>query len=58
MFALEQGGGGFIVSPNSVLEPSTRLVFLGKWWDSSERRVWSHEVAPLHMFVAWLRLAV
>ena len=29
VFALEQGG--FIVSLKSVLETSTRLVFLGKW---------------------------
>ena len=55
--ALERGGG-FIVSPKSVLEPSTRLVFLGKWLDLLERMVWSHEVAHLQMLVAWLRLAV
>ena len=43
VLALEQVG--FIVSPKSVLEPSTKLVFLGKWLDSLERMVWSHEVA-------------
>ena len=52
------GRGGFIVSPKSVLEPAAQLVFLGKWLDVLERMVWSHEVAHLQMFVAWLRLAV
>ena len=51
-------GGGFIVSPKSVLEPSTKLVFHVKWLDLLERVVWSHEVAHLQMFVAWLGLAV
>ena len=51
-------GGGFIVNPKSVLEPSTTLVFLGKWLDLLERMVWLHEVAHLQMFVAWLRLAL
>ena len=45
MDALETGG--FIVSPKSVLEPSTRLVFLGKWLDLLERVIWSHELAHL-----------
>ena len=54
--ALERGG--FIVSPKSVVQPATRLVFLGKWLDLLERMVWSHEVAHLQMLVAWLRLAV
>ena len=49
---------GFIVSPKSVLEPATQLVFLGKWLDLLVRMVWSHEVAHLQMLVAWLRLAV
>ena len=49
---------GFIVSPKGVLEPATKLVFLGKWLDLLERMVWSHEVAHLHMFVARLRVAV
>ena len=39
--------GGFIVSPRSVLEPFTRLVFLGKWLDLLDRVGWSHEVARL-----------
>ena len=52
------GREGFIVSPKSVLEPATQLVFLGKWLDPLVRMVWSHEVAHLQMFVAWLRLAV
>ena len=54
--ALERGG--FIVSPKSVLEPATKLVFLGKWLDLLGRMVWSHEVAHLQMPMAWLRLAV
>ena len=33
-------------------------MILGKWLDLLERVVWSHEVAHLQMFVAWLRLAV
>ena len=41
-----------------MLEPSTKLVFLGKWLELLGRRVWSHEVAHLDMLVAWLRLAV
>ena len=56
VIALERGG--FIVGPKSVLEPSTRTVFLGKWLDLLERRVWSHKVAHLQMLVAWIRLAV
>ena len=52
--ALERGWGGVIVSPKRVLEPSTRLVFLGKWLDLLERRVWSHEVAHLQMLVGGL----
>ena len=31
------GREGFIVSPKSVLEPATQLVFLGKWLDLLER---------------------
>ena len=54
--ALERGG--FIVSPKSVLEPATKLVFLGKWLDLLERMAWSHKVAHLQMLVAWLRLVV
>ena len=56
--AIALGREGFIVSPKSVLEPATQLVFLGKWLDLLERMVWSHDVAHLQMFVAWLRLAV
>ena len=52
------GREGFIVSPKTVLEPATQLVFPGKWLDLLERMVWSHGVAHLQMFVAWLRLAV
>ena len=55
---LALGREGFIVSPKSVLEPATQLVFLGKWPDLLVRLVWSHEVAHLQMLVAWLRLAV
>ena len=35
-----------------------RVSRFGKWLDLLERVVWSHEVAHLQMFVAWLRLAV
>ena len=41
------GREGFIVSPKSVLEPATHLVFLGNWLDLLVRMVWSHEVAHL-----------
>ena len=44
------GREGFIVSPKSVLEPATQLVFLGKRLDLLERMVWSHEVAHLQIF--------
>ena len=46
------------MSLKSVLEPATKLVFLGKWLDLLERMVWSHEVTHLPLLVAWLRLAV
>ena len=52
------GHEGFVVSPKSVLEPATQLVFFGKRVDLLERMVWSHEVAHLQMFVAWLQLVV
>ena len=55
---LALGREGFIVSPKSVLEPATQLVFLGKWLDLLVRMVWSHEVAHLQMLVTCLRLAV
>ena len=45
------GQEGFIVSPKSVLEPATYLVFLGKRLDLLERMVWLHEVAQLQMMV-------
>ena len=48
----------FIVSRKSVLEPSTRLVFLGKWFDLLQRMMWFHEVAHVQLFVVWLFLAV
>ena len=50
-------GGGVIVSPKSVLEPSTRPALLWKLPDLLGRMIWSHEVAHLQMFVAWLGLA-
>ena len=46
------------MSPKSVLEPATKLVFRGKWLGLLERMVWSHEVAHLQMLVACLRLPV
>ena len=47
VLAIEEGG--FIVSPKSVLEPATQLVFWGKWLDLLGRVVWSHEVADLDL---------
>ena len=41
-----------------ILEPATKLVFLGNRLDLLERMVWSYEVARLQMLVVWLRLAV
>ena len=52
------GREGFVVSPRSVVDAATQLVFLGKWLDLLERMVWSHEVAHLQMLVAWLQFAV
>ena len=49
---------GFIVSPKSVMEAAIRLVFLGKQLDLVVRKVWSHPVAHLQLFMAWIRLAV
>ena len=49
------GRGGFIVSPKSVVELVTRLLFPGKWLDLLERIEWLHEVVHLQMLVAWLR---
>ena len=49
---------GFIVSPKSVLEPATQLVFLGKTADLLERIIWSHRMALLQLFTAWINLAV
>ena len=48
---------GFLVSPKSVLEPPTRILFLGKHIDPQMRRIWSHPRAFLQMFAQWLRLA-
>ena len=47
---------GFLVSPKSVLEPTTRILFLGKHIDTQVRRIWSHPRAYLQMFAQWLRL--
>ena len=47
----------FLVSPKSVLEPTTRILFFGKHIDTQARRVWSHPRAYLQMFAQWLRLA-
>ena len=48
---------GFLVSPKSVLEPTARILFLGKHIDTQARRIWSHPRAFLQMFAQWLRLA-
>ena len=48
---------GFLVSPKSVLEPTTHVLFLGKHVDTQARRIWSHPRAYLQMFAQWLRLA-
>ena len=44
---------GFLVSPKSVLEPTTRIFFLGKHIDTQARRIWSHPRVYLHMFAQW-----
>ena len=41
---------GFLVSPKSVLEPTTHVLFLGKHIDTQARRIWSHPRAYLQMF--------
>ena len=46
------------MSPKSVLEPTTRILFLGKHIDTQARRVWSHPRGYLQMFAQWLRLAI
>ena len=48
---------GFLVSPKSVLEPTTRILFLGKHIDTQTRHICSHPRAYLKMFAQWLRLA-
>ena len=47
----------FLVSPKSVLDPMTRILFLGKHIDTQAKRIWSHPCAFLQMYVQWLRLA-
>ena len=41
---------GFWVSPKSVLEPTTRFLFLGMHIDTHARHIWSHLRAFLQMF--------
>ena len=48
---------GFLVSPKSVLEPVIRILFLGKFIDTCERKIWSHPRAFLQIFAQWIRLA-
>ena len=48
---------GFLVSPKSVLDPTTRILFLGKHIDTQAKRIWSHPRAYLQMYAQWLRLA-
>jgi hypothetical protein len=48
---------GFLVSPKSVLEPATGILFLGKFIDTCERKMWSHPRAGLQTFAQWVRLA-
>ena len=48
---------GFLVSPKSVLEPTTHILILGKHIDTRARRIWSHPRAYLQMFAQCLRLA-
>ena len=47
---------GFLVSPKSVLEPTTRILFLGKCIDTRERNILSHPRASLQMFAQRARL--
>ena len=46
---------GFLVSPKSVLEPTTHILFLGQHIDTQARRIGSHPRAFLQMFAQWLR---
>ena len=48
----------FLVSPKWVLEPTTRILFLGKHIDTETRRIWSHPRAFLQMFAQWPRLVM
>ena len=48
---------GFFISPKSVLQPPTRMLFLGKHIDTQVRRIWSHPRAFLQISAQWLRLA-
>ena len=48
---------GFLVSPKSVLDLTTRILFLGKHIDTQARRIWSHLRVFLQMYAQWLRLA-
>ena len=49
---------GFLVSPKSVLDPTTRILFLGKHIDTQARCIWSHPRAILQMYAQWLRLVI
>ena len=48
---------GFLVSPKSVLQPTTRVFFLEKHIHTQARRIWSQRRAYLQMFAQRLRLA-
>ena len=41
---------GFLVSPKSVLHPTTRILLLGKHIDTQAKHIWSHPRAFLQMY--------
>ena len=48
---------GLLVSPKSVLEPTTCILFLGTRIDTFKKKIWSHPRAFLQKFAQWVWLA-
>ena len=48
---------GVLVSPKAVPEPTTHILFLGKFDDTRERKIRSHPRAYVQIFAQWVRLA-
>ena len=44
---------GLLVSPKSVLHPTTRMLFLGKHIDTKAKRIWSRPRAFLQMYASF-----